>query len=314
MAYNNILVPLDGSDIAEKALPYAKAIAKLKNSNLTLYAVSLSIFVDKRDRLFTSYLEVNAGELNAEGINTTTAIGNGDTAEQIIKYADENKFDLIVMATHGYSGAKRWMFGSVTQKVLYGTSIPVLLVKGKSSESVTDFNKILVPVDGSPFSESTFPYVIELTENTDKEVLLLHICEPPVVPSYGSRPINEKWARYRDEMWEEVEKLSEMYMEKITADMTSKGIKARSMIVKALTGEVAKTIMQVKKDENIDLTIIATQGRTGVNRLVYGNVVNKIVEEGSKPIMLIRPAPATPHSAPQNLLDDIWNGYLSHKA
>jgi nucleotide-binding universal stress UspA family protein len=314
MAYKNILVPLDGSDIAEKALPYARAIAKLKNSNLTLYAVSLSIFVDRRDRLFASYLEVNAGELNAEGINTTTAIGNGDTAEQIIKYADENKFDLIVMATHGYSGAKRWMFGSITQKVLYGTSIPVLLVKGKSSEPFSDFKKILVPVDGSPFSESTFPYVIELAENTDKEVLLLHICEPPVVPSYGSRPINEKWARYRDEMWEEVEKLSETYMDKITAHMKSKGIKVKSMVVKALTGEVAKTILQVKRDENIDLTVIATQGRTGVNRLVYGNVVNKIVEEGSKPIMLIRPAPATPLSAPQNLLDDIWNGYLSNKA
>ena len=84
--------------------------------------------------------------------------------------------------------------------------------------------------------------------------------------------------------------------------------------MQAQTGEVVKTIIQIKRDENIDLTIIATQGRTGVNRLVYGNVVNKIVEEGSKPVMLIRPAPTTSLSAPQNLLDDIWHGYLSNKA
>lgn len=313
MAYQKILVPLDGSEVAEKALPYARSIAKLKNSKLTLFAVSLSIFVERRDRLFLSYLEVNADNLNAEGIETTTAIGSGDVAEQIIKYADNNKIDLIVMATHGYSGAKRWMFGSTTQKVLYGTSIPVLLIKSKSPIVSTEFNRIVVPVDGSPFSESTFPYVIELARDTDKEVLLLHICEPPVVPSYGSRPINEKWKKYRDEMWDEVEKLSDTYLDKIMADMKKERVKVTSRIVKAQTGEVAKTILQTSVEENIDLTIIATQGRGGVNRLVYGSVTNKIVEESPQPVILIRPAPSTPLSPPQNLLDDIWHGYLSSK-
>jgi nucleotide-binding universal stress UspA family protein len=313
MAYQKILVPLDGSEIAEKALPYAKSIAKLKNSNLTLFAVSLSIFVDRRDRLFTSYLEVNAEDLNTEGIETTTAIRYGDVAEQIIEYTNNNKIDLIVMATHGYSGAKKWMFGSITQKVLYGTSIPVLLIKAKSPVVSTEFNRILVPVDGSPFSESTFPYVVELAQYTDKEVLLLHICEPPVVPSYGSRPINQKWKKYRDEMWDEVENLSATYLDKIMADIKRKGLKIEARVVKAQTGEVTKTILQISREENIDLTIIATQGRTGVNSLVYGNVANKIVEESPQPVMLIRPAPSIPLSPPQNLLDDIWNGYLSSK-
>jgi nucleotide-binding universal stress UspA family protein len=313
MAYQKILVPLDGSEIAEKALPYAKSIAKLKNSNLTLFAVSLSIFVDRRDRLFTSYLEVNADDLKAEGIDTSTAMGYGDVAEQIIEYANNNKIDLIVMATHGYSGAKKWMFGSITIKVLYGTSIPVLLIKSKSPAVSTEFNRILVPVDGSPFSESTFPYVVDLAQNTDKEVLLLHICEPPVVPSYGSRPINQKWKKYRDEMWEELEKLSDTYLDKIMADMKRKGVKVKSRVVKAQTGEVTKTILEISREENIELTIMATQGRTGVNRLVYGNVANKMVEEMPQPVMLIRPAPSTPLSPPQNLLDDIWNGYLSSK-
>jgi nucleotide-binding universal stress UspA family protein len=313
MAYKKILVPLDGSELAEKALPYAKSIAKLKNSNVILFAVSLTVFVDRRDRLFTSYLEVSAKELNKKGIKTTTATSYGDVAEEIVKYANNNKIDFIIMATHGYSRAKRWLFGSITQKVLYGTEIPVLLIKSKSAEASGEFNRILVPVDGSPFSEATFPYVVELAKNTKKEALLLHICEPPVVPSYGSQPINPTWKKYRDNMWEETERLSTNYLNKTMAVLKKKGLKVKSRVIKAQGGEVAKIIMQTSKEENIDLIVIATQGRTGVKGWVYGSVANKIVEDSSQPILLIRPAASIPTSPPQNLLDDIWHGYIARK-
>ena len=273
----------------------------------------MTIFVDRRDRLFSSYLEVNAKELNTEGIKTTTATSYGDVAEEIVKYANNNKIDLIVMATHAYSKAKQWMFGSVTQKVLYGTEIPVLLMKSKSLEVSAEFNRILVPVDGSSFSESVFPYVEELTKKTNKEILLLHICEPPIVPSYGSRPINPTWKKYQDNMWGEMEKLSTTYLNKTMAALKKKGMKVKSRVVKAQTGEVVKTIMHVSKEENIDLIVIATQGRAGVSRRVYGSVANRIVEESSQPILLIRPAIPMPPSPPENLLDDIWQSYIGSK-
>lgn len=313
MAFKNILVPLDGSELAEKALPYARTIAKLKNSNITLFAVSLTIFVERRDKLFSSYLEATAKKLNEEGIKTTTATGYGEVSEQIIKYANSNKIDLIIMATHGYSGAKKWMFGSKTQKVLYGTTIPVFLIKSKSPEVSGEFNRIMVPVDGSPFSESTFPFITELTKKTKREVLLLHICEPPVVPSYGSSPINPKWKKYRDDMWNEVERLSTNYLANTIELLKKKGVKARSKVVKAQTGEVAKTIIKISKDENINLIVTATQGRTGVTGLVYGSVANKIVEDSLQPILLIRPETSTPLAPPQTLLDDIWHGYIANK-
>jgi nucleotide-binding universal stress UspA family protein len=221
--------------------------------------------------------------------------------------------DLIVMATHGYSKAKQWMFGSITQKVLYGTKIPVLLIKSKSPEVSVEFNRILLPLDGSPFSESTFPYVVELTKNTNKEILLLHISEPPIVPSYGSHPINPTWKKYRDDMWAEMEGLSTTYLKKAVAALKKKGIKVKSRVIKAQSREVAKTIMQISKEENIDLIVIATQGRTGVSSWVYGSIANRIVEEFSQPILLIRPATLIPSSPPQKLLDDIWHGFLAGK-
>ncbi len=313
MAFKNILVPLDGSDLAEKALPYAKTIARIKGSNIILFAVSLTIFVDRRDRLFSSYLETTAKTLNDEGIKATTAMGYGEVSEQIVKYANNNKVDLIVMATHGYSGAKKLMFGSKTQKVLFGTTIPVFLVKSKAPEVSGEFNRILVPVDGSPFSESTFPYITDMAKKTSREVLLLHICEPPVVPSYGAAPINPKWKKYRDDMWMEVEKLSTNYLTNLVATFKKKGVKARFMVVRAQTGEVPRNIMKIAKDENIDLVIMATQGRSGVAGLVYGTVANKLVESSTQPMLLIRPETSTPLSPPQTLLDDIWQGYMATK-
>ena len=312
MAYKTILVPLDGSEIAEKALPYVKSVAKLKNSNVILFAVSLTVFVDRRDRLFTSYLEATAKELNEDGIKATTATSYGDVAREIVKYANSNKIDLIVMATHGYSRAKQWMFGSITQKVLYGTKIPVLLIKSKSPDVSVEFNRILLPLDGSPFSESTLPYAVGLAKNTKKEVLLLHICEPPIVPSYGSRPINPTWKKHRDDMWAEMEGLATSYLKKTMVALKKKGIKAKSRVIKAQGAEVTKTIMQISKEEHIDLIIIATRGRSGASSWVYGSIANRIVDEFSQPILLIRPETSIPAS-PQNLLDDIWQGYIARK-
>ena len=294
MLYEKILVPLDGTELAEKALPYAKVIAKQKKRTIVLFAVSLTMFADRRDRLFTSYLEVMAKELGEEGFQTTTATSYGKVPEEIVKYANNNHIDLIVMASHGYTKAKQWMFGSNTQKVLYNTAIPVLLIKATSPEASAEFNRILVPIDGSPFSESTFPHLEELAKNTKKEVLLLHICEAPVVPSYGSRPINQKWKKYRDETWAEMEKQAAIYLEKTTAEMKKKRMKVASRLEKAKTGDVAKTIIQVASEDKTDLIMISTQGRTAVGHLVYGHVANRIVEESSVPILLIRP-PASIH-------------------
>lgn len=291
MAYQKILVPLDGSDLAEKALPYAKTIAKLKNSEVVLFAVSITTSGGRRNRLLKSYLDVNAKSLESQGIKASTAVSYGDVAEDIIEYADKNKVDLIIISTHGYSGIKRWMLGSVTQKVLYGTCTPVLLIKSKSPKiSKIEFKKILLPLDGSLFSETTFPYVEELTKDTNAEIVLLQVSEPPVVPSYGNRPINPTWEKYRDTLWAELQQQSIEYLKKVKTDLGKRGMKIKSQVIKGEFGEVAQSIMQVAKKENVNLVAIATHGRTEVSRWVYGSVTSRIAEESLQPVLLIRPA------------------------
>jgi nucleotide-binding universal stress UspA family protein len=291
MAYQKILVPLDGSDLAEKALPYTKAIAKLKNSEVILFAVSITPEGYRRDRLLKSYLDVNAKELDSQGIQVTTTVAYGEVAEEIIEFADKNKVDLIIISTHGYSGIKRWMLGSITQKVLYGTCAPVLLIKSKSPQiAKIDFKKIMIPLDGSPFSETTFPYIEELAKGTETEILLLQVSESPVVPSYGLRPINPTWEKYRDDLWSELQKQAGEYLEKIKTNLENKGLQVKTQVAKEEIGEVAQSIMQIAQKEEIDLIVMAAHGRTGVSRWVYGSVANRIVQESAEPILLIRPA------------------------
>jgi nucleotide-binding universal stress UspA family protein len=287
MAYRRVLVPLDGSELAERAIPYAKTIAKTEGSEVILFTVSVA-FVEQLDRPMKAYLELNAKELQSQSIKASTAITYGNVADEIIKFADNNKIDLIILSTHGHSGIKRWALGSVALKVLHGTCIPVLLIKSRAHKIAdVEFKKILVPLDGSSFSEASIPYVKELAKGTGSEIILLWVSEPPVLPADRSPAIKPSWEEYRDILMTEVQRQAEKYLEEIKANLVKSGIKVRSQ---AILGKSVKSILQVAQKEDINLIAMTTHGRTGVSRWVYGSVASRIVEESPQPVMLIRPS------------------------
>ena len=288
--YRKVLAPLDGSELAERAIPYAKTIARNKGSEIILFTVSATASDERLGRPMKAYLELNAKEMSSQGIKASTAIVCGNVAEEIIEFADKNKVDIIVISTHGYSGIKRWMLGSVARKVLYGTCAHVLLIKSKTPKgSPVEFRKILLPLDGSPFSETPIPYVEELTRGTEAEVVLIVVSEPPVVPTYGTRPINPTWEKYQNTLWAEMQQQASDYVEKIKANFEKRGVKVKSQVIPGELGKVTETIIQVAQKENVNLIAMATHGRTGVSRWVYGSVTNRIVEQSLQPVLLIRP-------------------------
>ncbi len=142
--YRHILLPLDGSETAEAALPDVASVAASNGARVTLlhvvppalaeiYAAAQMIPVDqeegaRRDAAHR-YLDSVRRKLEAVGIDTHTAVTVGDAADAVLAYADEGNVDLIAMATHGRSGWKRWVLGSVAEKVLRAASQPVLLVR-----------------------------------------------------------------------------------------------------------------------------------------------------------------------------------------
>jgi nucleotide-binding universal stress UspA family protein len=287
VAYRKVLVPLDGSELAERAITYAKSLAKAKGSELIIFTVSVAS-VGQLDRPMKAYLELKAKELQSQGIKASIAISYGNMADEIIKFADKNKIDLIIISTHGHSGIKRWVLGSVALKVLHGACTPVLLIKSRAHKiSEVEFKKILIPIDGSPFSEASIPYVKEMAKETSGEIILLRVSEPPVLSADRSPAIKPSWEEYRNIIMAEIQRQAEEYLEGIKANIEKSGIKVRSQ---AILGKAAESILQVAKKENINLIAMTTHGRTGVSRWVYGSGASRIVEESLQPVMLIRPS------------------------
>ncbi len=143
--YQHILVPLDGSDLAEAALRDAISMAQLNNGRLTLLevvspldhmmmetaAISAADYINHQKTYAENYLAQVYQAYETDSVPMETAVTIGKPGEAIIDYAKKHDIDLIVMATHGRSGVARWMYGSVADKVLRGAEQPVLLVRNR---------------------------------------------------------------------------------------------------------------------------------------------------------------------------------------
>lgn len=290
MAYKKLLVPLDGSELAERAVPYAQAIAKARGSEVILFTVSIAS-AEQLDRPMKAYLELKVKELQSQNIHASSAVAYGNVPDEIVSFADKNKIDLIIISTHGYSGIKRWVLGSVARKVLYGTGVQVLLVKSKAPKvSQVELKKLLLPLDGSPFSESPIPFIEQLTKGTGAEVFLTLVCEPPLVPSYGDHPINPTWEKHRDSVWTEEKQQASEYLKQTEIGLQKRGMRVKSQVIPGELGRVAETILREAQKEKVDLIAMATHGRSAVSRWVYGGIANRIVEQSLQPVLLIRPS------------------------
>jgi len=149
--YKKIMVPLDGSQIAECVIPHIEVIAKKTAAKVELVSVIEPLDIPTRGQIAISdddirqidaegkkeagkYLNQVSDRLTKAGIKTDTVILSGKAADRLVRYAVNNGIDLIIMATHGRSGISRLFWGSVAEKILRATDIPVLLIKTTTCE------------------------------------------------------------------------------------------------------------------------------------------------------------------------------------
>ena len=181
--------------------------------------------------------------------------------------------------------------GSVARNVLYGTCVQVLLIKSKAPKvSQIELKKLLLPLDGSAFSEAPIPSIEELAKGTETELVLTVVSEPPPVPSYGDRPINPTWEKHRDALWAETQRQASEYLKKVKTKLEKQGLKIKTQVIPGELGRVAESIAQAAQKEKVDLIAMTTHGRSGISRWVYGSVANRIVEQSVQPVLLIRPS------------------------
>jgi len=295
--YDKILVPLDCSDLAEIALPYAEELAGSIGAQITLMHVAESAddkhdhvhraYVDKMVEITKQNIKKHFEKRSIKSIKVDSVFFAGHSAEQIVDYAEEQKIGLIVMATHGQSGIRRWIVGSVAAKVVSVTEQPMLLIRANVTRPERRkkqiFKKALVPLDGSKESEAIIPYIGELSSKLKAEVVLFHVVAPVQffysIPgeasnqSYGPDDVNKIVAKKKD------------YLDTLGAGFKEKGIKTSSRVV---VGEPAKDIIRISDEIHADLVAMSTHGRSGMDRWTLGSTADKVLHGGNTPIMLVR--------------------------
>jgi len=319
--YQRILVPLDGSELAEVVFTYAKELAgrlDLEIILLHVYSPNASGAVPMRQAYIERATEIIRRQSREVQERTGIKPGGkpvevqgelvvGYAAEEILRYADENAVDLILMATHGRSGIRRWTMGSVADKVLRATKVPVLLVRaGIPDEIVYDQwprTTILVPLDGSERAESVLPHAEALAKQRGTEpvdVVLLRVCEPPTTPSYylsepgvAYAPLAEpetidsrgNWREYIKQETARSRRAAGEYLAGIEKRLKDSNINVRSEV---LEGKAAEEIVDYANKNPFNLIVMSTHRRSGLRRLVYGSVTENVLQGVSSPVLLVR--------------------------
>jgi nucleotide-binding universal stress UspA family protein len=297
--YRKIMVPLDGSHLAEIVLPYAEEIVARFGAEISLVTVSEATPTDI-DRLYGSYLEFATaqvrGELKAWGVQEETRIHNevlrGTPASEIINYADKNQIDLIAMASHGRSGEGPWLLGAIAGKVLRAADKPVLLIRVPASKTALEekrlIRKILVPLDGSTMGEAGLPYAEMMAKVLQGELVLFHVLEP-IVPIAAGDGLDYPGFHVYPEVEERRKASASAYFDKLSHSLRDRGVIVSQAIV---SGSAANQIVDYAHSNAFDLIVMPTHGRSGLGRWVFGSVTDKVLHAGDTPVLTVRPGKA----------------------
>lgn len=297
--FEKILVSLDGSELAETAIPYAEELAEKLGAELHVVGVESpelhNVVAGWRQRANSSTsdapqfgLEKYLSALRIRGANVKSALLAGQPAQEILTYADQHDIGLIVMATHGISGITIWPLGSVADKVTKAATQPVMLIRAKSHRTSVrkePLKKILVSLDGSLVSEAVIPGVEILALKLRAEVVLCWVMEwPSNVASVDSTlPVTPCCSD--KEIQELTENLTE-YLTKVAARLRAKNITTRFEMT---TGYPAARIIGLADEIEADLVAMATHGRSGIGGWALGSVAEKVLNAGNTPLLLVRP-------------------------
>jgi len=290
--YKRILVPLDGSKLAEGALPYAEGVATRLHSEVILLTVCAP--GDCFELPLKAYLEKRAGELSSLGIKTSPVVVQGNAANEILNFAEKNDINLIIISAHGHTGPSIWPLGSIANKILQKSRIPLLLIRSRELETVLsekELLKILVPLDGSQFADGVIPYVEGLAEEMGSEVILITVNEPLQIPDVVRHTAGFDEKKYENELTARSERDVKGYLSKKESALRNKGVKVSST---SILGMPAQTILQYAEDNSVSLIALSTHGFSGITKWAYGSVASKIIQSSSKPVLLVRqPLPSS---------------------
>ncbi|HEY6366435.1 MAG TPA: universal stress protein [Candidatus Binatia bacterium] len=299
--YTRMLIPLDGSKLAENVLPYARTLAAALHCPIELLSVvdsmdfartanagharDLDTIIEAVTRDSKQYLEGIARTFT--GIAVTSVAEQGVADKVIIERAAGDKETLIAMATRGRSGIHRWLMGSVAEKVLRGASNPLLLVRGNEegkSDGEAALKSVVVPLDGSKLAESVLPRAIDLAKKLSLKIVLTRAYQIPLSAAYAGA--EAPYIPNNDALLNLVREEAGNYLEAKVNELHQNGVEKVSSIL--MVGSGADEIIDLARGTPDNLIAMCTHGRSGVKRWALGSVTEKVVRHSGDPVLVVR--------------------------
>ena len=293
---NHVLFPTDFSEGAEPAFPQAVHFAEWHDATLHILNVRTSAQPDDLDttREFPVPFSTMRGWLDRAGHDDAngpslknveieqTQVDSAAPPEAIVDFVEGQGIDLIVMGTHGRRGLDRVRFGSVTEEVVRTAPAPVLTVQADAPSSVRTVRRVLTPIDFSDASETALRHAKEIALTQGAEIDLLHVVDKPMFPSaYGVDSAEVSTEELLDKA------------EQGLGDLARDIVGHEHAMVKAVAGHPVEEILNYVEKNDVDLLVIATHGRTGLNRLLIGSVAERVIRQSPIPVFLVKPERAS---------------------
>jgi nucleotide-binding universal stress UspA family protein len=294
---NHILVPLDGSLLAECVLSHAITLAQVFDTRLTLLRVverdqstGLKRAIDPlqwqiRKVEAEVYLDKLVARLDRVGLEAEKVILEGLPQERIVEFTRDRGIGMIIISTHGQSGLSGWNVSSVVQKVILHAHVPMMIVRAHASPATDiaqmSYRRVLVPLDGSQRAEFALPLAKKLANSQNSQLLLVHAVVKPEIPRHT--PFSEEERQLVDRLTKLNQTRAGKYLKQLQ-DQFSLDVKTRVIVGDAPAAMLQDLVAQ----ENVDLVVLGAHGYTGETRWPYGSVALNFIAYGTTPLLIVQ--------------------------
>ena len=273
--YDDLLIATDGSELASRAATQGIAIAAAVDARVHVMAVAEvregSPGAEQERENCRQFVDAVVAEALDRGVPADAAVRDGRPHDEILAAADERDVDLLVLGTHGRTGLRRWLLGSVAIGVIRASRLPVLSVGRSVSVVPRDVDRVLVAADGRQQVDAPVREAIALAETVDATLYALSVVDDV----HSSLPV--------------VLEAFENAAEETTADVerraTDRGVDVVTAVERGVPHEV---IVDYARDRDVDLLVLGTESRSGLDRLAMGSVSQRVVGSAPAPVLTVR--------------------------
>jgi nucleotide-binding universal stress UspA family protein len=283
---NTIVLALDGSEAAQRAIPFARGLAQESKSRIVIAHVDERMGtrgqtpIDAEEERIRAEIQTLGKELAADGIEASIEMGGmvsrgGEIAHAIADIAEKSNADLIVTGTRGHSEIAGLFVGSVTQRLLHVAKQPVLVVPGgpESTEGEALFETIVLALDGSEGSKRAIPVARELARLGGAKIVIAHVEERTI--GKGGGPIHPDEEEIRAEI------------DKVAEELSNEGIEAKVRAADVMVGGPGHVIASTADESGAGLIVTGTRGHTAVSGLLLGGVTLRLLHIAHQPVLAV---------------------------